>query len=529
MAIIISQIKTSLSEPRENAVGKALAAAGIKPSEVLRAHIHKTSVDARHGVCFVSSVLAELKDTSREEKLAARHNNVSLSVKSDFSPSFGSEVPDGKIYIAGFGPAGMFCALTLCEYGYKPVVIERGAAMDERIAAVERYWKTGVLSPDANVQFGEGGAGTFSDGKLTTRINDPLCSRVLEKFREFGAPEEILTKAKPHVGTDKLRGVVKNLRERIIELGGEVRFLSPLEDIELSGGRVRSVTVNGSSEKCGALVLAVGHSAHDTFGMLLKNGITLVPKPFSVGARIEHLQSDIDRALYGEYAGHPALPPAEYNLSYRENGRGVYTFCMCPGGFVVASASSDGTVVTNGMSNFDRAGSNANSAVLVSVSPDDFGQEPLAGADFIHRLEERAFSIGARGGAGKAPAMLTREFLGNGGGFSLGRVTPTYLPGVQPANLRELFPDFVSDMMTKGLRYFDRRISGFSDSDSVLTAIETRSSSPVRIPRGENGNAACADNLYPCGEGAGYAGGIMSAAVDGIKTALEIMKRFSAD
>lgn len=529
MAIIISQIKTSLSEPRENAVGKALAAAGIKPSEVLRAHIHKTSVDARHGVCFVSSVFAELRDKSREEKLAARQNNVSLSVKSEFSPSFGSEVPDGKIYIAGFGPAGMFCALTLCEYGYKPVVIERGAAMDERIAAVERYWKTGVLSPDANVQFGEGGAGTFSDGKLTTRINDPLCSRVLEKFREFGAPEEILTKAKPHVGTDKLRGVVKNLRERIIELGGEVRFLSPLEDIELSGGRVRSVTVNGSSEKCGALVLAVGHSAHDTFGMLLKNGITLVPKPFSVGARIEHLQSDIDRALYGEYAGHPALPPAEYNLSYRENGRGVYTFCMCPGGFVVASASSDGTVVTNGMSNFDRAGSNANSAVLVSVSPDDFGQEPLAGADFIHRLEERAFSIGARGGAGKAPAMLTREFLGNGGGFSLGRVTPTYLPGVQPANLRELFPDFVSDMMTKGLRYFDRRISGFSDSDSVLTAIETRSSSPVRIPRGENGSAACADNLYPCGEGAGYAGGIMSAAVDGIKTALEIMERFSAD
>ncbi len=524
MAIIISQIKTSLDEPRDSAVSKALSSAGIKPSEVIRAHIHKTSVDARRGVCFVSSVYVELKSSAREEKLAARSASISMSNKGSFEPKFGSEPPAGKIYIAGFGPAGMFCALTLCEFGYKPVVLERGAAMDERITAVERYWKTGVLSPNANVQFGEGGAGTFSDGKLTTRINDPLCSRVLEKFCEFGAPEEILIKAKPHIGTDNLRGVVKNLRNRIIELGGEVRFLSPLEDISISDGKVRSVTVNGSEEKCGALVLAVGHSAHDTFGMLLKNGVTLVPKPFSVGARIEHLQADIDCALYGEYAGHPALPPAEYNLSYRENGRGVYTFCMCPGGYVVASASSDGTIVTNGMSNFDRAGTNANSAVLVSVTPDDFGHEPLAGAEFIHRLEENAFRLGAE----KAPAMLTREFLGNGTGFSFGRVTPTYLPGVQPADLRKLFPDFVTDMMSKGLKYFDRRISGFSDSDSVLTAIETRSSSPVRIPRGENGAAEYADNFYPCGEGAGYAGGIMSAAVDGIKTALKIMERFSS-
>lgn len=529
MALIISQIKTSLSEPRENAVGKALASAGIKPAEVVCAHIHKTSVDARHGVCFVSSVYAELNSARREEALAARRPNVSLLPKEGFSPMIGTEVPDGKIYIAGFGPAGMFCALTLCEYGYKPVVLERGAAVEQRVPAVERYWKTGIPSPDANVQFGEGGAGTFSDGKLTTRINDPLCARVLEKLCEFGAPAEILTKAKPHVGTDKLRGVVKNLRERVIALGGEVRFLAPLEDIGLSGGRVRSVTVGGAAEKCGALVLAVGHSAHDTFGMLLKNGVALLPKPFSVGARIEHLQADIDRALYGEFAGHPALPPAEYNLSYRENGRGVYTFCMCPGGFVVASANADGTVVTNGMSNFDRAGANANSAVLVSVSPEDFGQQPLAGAEFIRRLEEKAFALGSRGGRGHAPAMLTREFLGSGGAFSLGRVTPTYLPGVQPADLRELFPDFVTDMLTKGLRQFDRRIKGFSDSDSVLTAVETRSSSPVRIPRGDNGAAACADNLYPCGEGAGYAGGIMSAAVDGIRTALQIMERFAPD
>lgn len=276
----------------------------------------------------------------------------------------------------------MFCALTLCEFGYKPVVLERGADMDRRIAAVEGYWHGGALNRSSNVQFGEGGAGTFSDGKLTTRINDPLCSRVLERLAEFGAPEEILTQAKPHIGTDRLRSVVRNLRQRVISLGGEVRFLTPLEGVELRGGRLESIRINGADLPCGALALAVGHSAHDTFRMLNESGVELVPKPFSVGARIEHLQTDIDLALYGKYAGHPALPPAEYQLSYHEGGRGVYTFCMCPGGYVVASASEPGTVVTNGMSYFDRAGRNANSAVLVSVSPEDFGG--LAGRHGIH-------------------------------------------------------------------------------------------------------------------------------------------------
>lgn len=341
---------------------------------------------------------------------------------------------------------------------------------------------------------------------------------------EFGAPEDILTQAKPHIGTDKLRRVVKNLRSRVLELGGEVRFLSPLESLDLHSGRVDSIRVNGADIPCGALALAVGHSAHDTFRMLHGKGVTLVPKPFSVGARIEHLQADIDRALYGKYAGHPALPPGEYQLSYHDNGRGVYTFCMCPGGYVVASASEPGTVVTNGMSYFDRAGKNANSAVLVSVAPEDFGGGPLGGAEFIHRLEEKAYQLG-RGG--KAPATLTREFVSGGNSFTLGRVDPTYSLGVEPADLNELFPEYVSQPMKNGLRYFDRRIPGFSDSDSVLTAIETRSSSPVRLPRNEAGSAECADNLFPCGEGCGYAGGIMSAAVDGIKTAVRIMERFA--
>lgn len=529
MALIISQIKTTLDEDKENAVGKALEKLRVSPSETSAARIFKTSVDARKGsICFVHSVYVELKQAGLEARLAEKLPDVKLHTEQPLSVSFGKEKMDGDIYIAGFGPAGMFCALTLCEFGYKPVVLERGAAMDERIRAVESYWGTGALDPATNVQFGEGGAGTFSDGKLTTRIGDPLCSRVLEKLCEFGAPEEILTKAKPHIGTDKLRAVVKNLRQRIIQLGGEVRFLSPLEDVEFQGGSVRAVRVNGEEERCGALVLAVGHSAHDTFGMLMNRGVPIVAKPFSVGARIEHLQADIDAALYGKFAGHPALPPAEYQLSYRENARGVYTFCMCPGGYVVASASSGGTIVTNGMSYFDRAGTNANSAVLVSVSPEDFGTHPLAGAEFIQRLETRAFELGAKGGsAGKAPAMLTREFVGNGGALSLGRVTPTYPLGVESANLRELFPDFVSELMSKGLRYFDRRIGGFSDSDSVLTAIETRSSSPVRIPRSENGCTDFAGNLYPCGEGPGYAGGIMSAAVDGIRTAIKLMEKFA--
>ncbi len=528
MAIVVSQIKTTLEQPKELAVRKAVSALGLKAGEVKAARLYKTSVDARHEIMFVSSVYIELFSAEKERRLAEKKANVKLFTEAELNVEFGKTPLEGDIIIAGFGPAGMFCALTLCEFGYKPIVLERGAAMDERVAAVESYHKSGVLDPKTNVQFGEGGAGTFSDGKLTTRINDPLCARVLEKLCEFGAPEDILTNAKPHIGTDKLRGVVKALRRRVIELGGEVRFLSPVEGVRINSGALRSVQVNGSDISCGALVLAIGHSAHDTFEILLKNGVELVPKPFSVGARIEHLQSDIDKALYGEYACHPALPPAEYTLSYRENDRGVYTFCMCPGGFVVASASSAGSVVTNGMSFFDRAGENANSAVLVSVSPEDYGKAPLAGVDFIRGLECRAFEMGTRDGVnGAAPAMMTREFIGNGGAFSLGHVTPTYSLGVRECDLRELFPDFVNEYLIKGIRQFERRVHGFSDGDSILTAIETRSSSPVRIPRGENGEAFCCERLYPCGEGAGYAGGIMSAAVDGIKTAVRIMQKYS--
>lgn len=528
--LIVSQIITHPDEPVENALIKAKKLVGLKNSDVKSAKLYKTSVDARHEPVFVNSVLLELFNFAKEKSIAEKFPNIRMFVKEEFNVTKGDKPLVGKICIAGFGPAGMFCALTLCEYGYKPIVFERGASVDERVKAVESYWNGNSLNPKTNVQFGEGGAGTFSDGKLTTRINDPLCSRVLNKLAEFGAPEEILTKAKPHIGTDNLRCVVKNLRNRIINLGGEVRFLSQVEDINISSGRVRSVSVNGVDIPCGALVAAIGHSAHDTFETLMKNGVDLTPKSFSVGARIEHLQSDINKALYGKFADHPNLPPAEYALSYREGGRGVYTFCMCPGGFVTASASTDGSVVTNGMSFFDRSGDNANSAVLVSVSPDDFGTSPLSGVKFIQKLETKAYELGAiNGKSGNAPAMLTREFINSGTAFSLGRVTPTYPLGVSSCNLRELFPPFVSDFLALGIKRFERNIKGFSDSDSVLTAIESRTSSPVRIPRSEKLTALSCDNLYPCGEGAGYAGGIMSAAVDGIRTALAIIEKYASD
>lgn len=533
MALIISQIRTSPDEPLENALEAAKKLVGVKKSEIRSVKLYKTSVDARHEPVFVSSILLELHSAAKEQKIAEKLQNARLFKKEALNITTGSEKLDGELCVAGFGPAGMFCALTLCEYGYKPIVFERGAAVDERVTAVQSYWNGGALNPKTNVQFGEGGAGTFSDGKLTTRINDPLCSRVLEKFVEFGAPEEILTKAKPHIGTDNIREVVKKLRLRIIELGGEVRFLSQVDSFRISSGKLRSIKVNGEEIQCGALAAAIGHSAHDTFETLLNNGVVLVPKPFSVGARIEHLQTDINKALYGKFFGHPALPPAEYALSYRENGRGVYTFCMCPGGYVTASASSGESIVTNGMSYFGRDGENANSAVLVSVSPEDFGTSPLSGVDFIRKLESKAYETGAAHGKnGNAPAMLTREFIADKsafdkGAFSLGRVTPTYPLGVSPCDLRELFPPFVSELLALGIRRFERNIKGFSDSDSVLTAIESRTSSPVRIPRTESLTAIGCDNLYPCGEGAGYAGGIMSAAVDGIKTALEIIKKYS--
>lgn len=526
MAVIISQIKTSITASHEEITVSALKKIGYKKDIVKRMGVHKTSLDARNNcdIKLVSSVWIELDNENDEKKLCSKYPFCSEVKHENIMPDKSIRVKKQRVVIAGFGPAGMFAALTLAEYGFEPVVIERGASVDERVEAVNGFWKNAKLDLNTNVQFGEGGAGTFSDGKLTTRIKDPLCRYVLEKLEEFGAPEEILIKAKPHIGTDKLRKVVKNIRERIIELGGEVRFNSTLTDFETEKGKIKAVTINKTDViPCDSLILAIGHSARDTFEMLYNKKIFLEPKAFSVGARIEHKQEDVNRSLYGKHWNNPNLPQGEYQLSYRQGEHAVYTFCMCPGGMVVPSSSEAETVVTNGMSEFARDGENANAALVVSVSTDDFGNNPLDGVAFARSIEKKAYQL-----AGKnytAPCSTVGSFLNGSGSLKGAEVTPTYAIGVTECNFNELFPEQVTDMMRLGLNQFSRKMKCFGNENAVLTAPETRTSSPVRITRNEEMTSLSLSNLYPCGEGAGYAGGIMSAAVDGVKCALKIIEK----
>jgi uncharacterized FAD-dependent dehydrogenase len=394
--------------------------------------------------------------------------------------------------------------------------------VDNRIQEVEYYWKTGKLNTSTNVQFGEGGAGTFSDGKLTTRISDERCEYVLDTFYSFGAPEEILYKAKPHIGTDNLRNIVKNIRLEIQRLGGKVMFLTKAEDIKTQNGKVLGVQTNKGFIETETVVLAIGHSARDTFEMLVSKGVVLEPKTFSVGVRVEHLQEKINKGLYGKNYQNKNLPKGEYQLSHVENGRGVYTFCMCPGGQVVAAASEENTVVVNGMSYFKRDGENANCAVVVNVDSKDFGGNPLDGVKFQRTLEQKAFVHG--GANGCAPAQTLDLFLNGKKGMNIGSVKPTYPIGVECADFSEIFPKNVTQMLKTGFNEFNKKINGFADNDTLITGVETRTSSPVRITRNENLCALGFNGLYPCAEGAGYAGGIMSAAVDGIRVAQAIMK-----
>lgn len=525
MAIIVSQIKTGISANADDITASAIKKLKLDKNGVKACHLHKTSLDARNNsdIKLVSSVWIELGNEKAEKALCERDKSCAYVDESiEIMPPKSAFRNDKKVVVAGFGPAGMFCALTLAEYGFSPIVLERGAPVDERVKAVEGFWSGGSFSERTNVQFGEGGAGTFSDGKLTTRIKDPMCRRILQRLVEFGAPPEILTKAKPHIGTDKLRNVVKNLRNRIIELGGEVRFNTKLDDIIIKNGAVCAAAANGETIPCDAVVLALGHSARDTFEMLLEKGVFIEPKPFSVGARIEHKQTDVDRSLYGKAAGNPNLPKGEYQLSYRKNGRGVYTFCMCPGGMVVPSQSEENTVVTNGMSEFARDGENANAAVVVGVSPDDFGNKPLDGVDFARQLEQKAFELAGRNYS--APASTVGRLLTGKGALTESSVSPTYARGLTECDLSELFPEFVTEMLRTGLVDFSHKMKCFGDKNAVLTAPETRTSSPVRITRGEDLCSLNVKGLYPCGEGAGYAGGIMSAAADGMNVAVRLMR-----
>lgn len=523
MPIIVSQIKCSLDMPKESVIKKAIRLLGIPVSSVSSAEIHKTSLDARNqdNIRFVHSVYVCLNDLQKEKMLCDGNKYLSYVENSFLSPVISSNKKDGRVVIAGFGPAGIFCGLILAENGYKPIILERGQSVDERTKAVQKFWSEGILNPQSNVQFGEGGAGTFSDGKLTTRIKDPICRYVLERFVEFGAPQEILTKAKPHIGTDNLRGIIKSIREHIEKLGGEVQFESEMTDFTEINGEIKTVQSINRDISCSALVLAIGHSARNTFQLLSNKNIFLEPKPFSVGARIEHTQQSVEESLYGKNAGNPLLPKAEYQLSSREKyGRAVYTFCMCPGGTVVPAASEQCGIVTNGMSEFARDGRNANAAMVVSVTPKDFGNSPLDGVNFARQIEQKAYSLT---GSYSAPATTVRGFLEHKPDIT-STITPSYALSIKPIEFRNIFPSFITDMMEKGLNDFSKKMHCFGDGNAMLTAPETRTSSPVRITRTEQLNSVSLKNLYPCGEGAGYAGGIMSAAVDGIKVALKIME-----
>lgn len=498
---------------------------GISSSQISSVKIAKKSVDARkkQDICFIMS----LDFTVRDEAALLLKCDFLKAVEPYCKPTRPKPVFSSRPVIVGFGPAGIFAALTLAESGARPIVLERGLDVDSRTAAVKEYWSGGKLNPDCNVQFGEGGAGTFSDGKLTTGTKDSRINEVFHSFVEFGAPEEILTSAKPHIGTDRLAPTVKEMRKHVLALGGEVIFGARFSKIAVEKGRVSSVSYekDGKTQELATdcVILAIGHSARDTFELLRDNGVDMSKKSFSVGVRIEHLQADLNRSMYGLLSECKALPPADYKLvAHLPNGRNVYSFCMCPGGQVVAAASEPNSITTNGMSYFERNGENANSALLVSVTPDDFPTDDvLAGVEFQRAIERKAFT--AAGGNGAAPIALAGDFLDRKTTERLGKVKPTYLPKTSFVLPDEYLPDYVCEALRRAIPEFVRKVSCFSDRDAVITGPETRSSSPVRINRGESCESVSVKGLFPCGEGAGYAGGIVSAAVDGIRCAEAII------
>ena len=516
--IIVNNINAPLDTDFEALAKIAARALKIPENDIISALLYRKSVDARRksDVHFCISLVVECKN---ESKVLKKNKNAALFAEKEYI--WQKAQSDIRPVVVGFGPAGMFAALTLARAGLRPIVLERGRDVDSRTRDVQSFFDGGTLNPESNVQFGEGGAGTFSDGKLNTGIKDVRCRTVLLEFVRFGAPQDILIDAKPHIGTDILKNVVKNLREEIKALGGEIRFESRLQDIEIKDNTLCSITVNGEKIPCNALLLCIGHSARDTFLMLKDSGVSMERKPFAMGVRIEHLQSDINRALYGDFAEHPALGAADYKLVVRpQNGRGVYTFCMCPGGEVVNASSEQAGIAVNGMSEIARAGKNANSALLVGVEPSDLsGDDVLEGCYLQREIEQNAYKIGG----GAVPVTTVGHFL-RGEEPRISRVKPTVRPSYAFCELEDIYPNFITESLKQGIALMNDKISGFSDSSAVITAPETRSSSPVRILRGESGESQNIRGIYPCGEGAGYAGGIMSAAVDGIKSAEKLIE-----
>ncbi|GAM11692.1 putative protein [Geobacter sp. OR-1] len=500
---------------------------GIPPAEILEWRLLRKGIDARRKgrISFVLTVSFRVAD---EEPLCRRHEaDADFSVIPEEAPSSFPRISSGeRIVIVGSGPAGLFAALRLADYGLSATILERGKPVADRLKDVQAFWGKGTLDPESNVQFGEGGAGTFSDGKLTTRVRDPQIGYVLQRMVEFGAPPEIRYLAKPHIGTDRLRTVVSNIRRFLEDSGCRVRFGTCMTDLMISAGGLRGVIANGSEEiPCDSVVLAPGNSARDTYRMLARQGVQLELKPFAVGVRVEHPQELINRIQYG-LPSHPQLPPADYALAFNDpaTGRSAYSFCMCPGGVVVAGASEAGGVVTNGMSNHLRNSPWANSALVVTVGRDDFpGGSSLSGVLFQRDLEMKAFAAG--GGGFHAPAQNLMSFMGQ---VTQGCTRSSYRPGVVEADLSAILPGYVVTTLRNGIRSFERKMRGFMTSEATLVGVETRTSAPVRIVRGGDQQAAAVKGLYPAGEGAGYAGGIMSAALDGIRVADAIAARITS-
>ena len=520
------KIREDLSD--EDVVREACKKYQISFSDVEHFSIFKKSIDARNKDDIFYNYTIDVKYTGKGgkeiKKVTKESYQISINAK---------RKSEKRPVIVGAGPAGLFCALLLVQHGIRPIILEQGKKVEDRKKDVDESLKTGKLNINSNVQFGEGGAGTFSDGKLTTGVNNPLCRRVLKEFVNFGAPKQIMYVNKPHIGTDNLINVISNMRNYIIENGGEFLFESKLVDFDVQDGKISKAKYidlsknNNSSEnikeiETDSLILAIGHSARDTFEKVYEKGLNMEKKNFSVGVRIEHKQSMINESQYGTKTK-LNLPPAEYKLAYHGENRSCYTFCMCPGGTVMASSSNFGEIVTNGMSKFARDGENANSAVLVSVTPEDFkGESVLEGIYFQKELEEKAFALG--GSNYFAPIQKVGDFFENKKTEELGEVKPTYKPGVTFSNLQEILPEYVVKTLKEGLLDFDKKIKGFANKDAILTGVETRSSSPVRIVRDETGESNV-KGIYPCGEGAGYAGGIMTAAMDGIKIAINILEK----
>jgi uncharacterized FAD-dependent dehydrogenase len=520
----ISEIRLPLEHLPAALPAAVAARLGIAEEHIRELSVFRRSCDARKASAptFIYSVDVALPDETAV--LAGFADDPRVQPTPDMRYHFVGQAPVSlatRPVVVGFGPAGIFAALILAQSGLRPIVVERGKAVRERTQDTWGLWRRKVLDPESNVQFGEGGAGTFSDGKLYSQIKDPKHHgrKVLEEFVKAGAPAEILYVSKPHIGTFRLVGMVEQMRHEIEQLGGEIRFQQRVTGLQIEAGQVRGVTLaSGEELSAGHVILALGHSARDTFAMLHRAGVFMEAKPFSIGFRIEHPQSLIDRARLGPHAGNPLLGAADYKLVHHcRNGRSVYSFCMCPGGTVVAATSELNRVVTNGMSQYSRNERNANAGIVVGITPLDYPGGPLAGIELQRDLEARAFELGGR--TYEAPAQLVGDFLAGRPSTALGTVVPSYQPGVRLTDLASALPDYAIDAIREALPAFDRQIRGFAMSDAVLTGVETRTSSPLRITRGDDCQSVNVKGLYPAGEGAGYAGGILSAGVDGIRVA----------